>query len=56
MNPRTIVGLGLGALFLYWIVQAPVGAARVIRSLFEWAVSMLALIADRVVAFLNALM
>lgn len=43
------------ALFLYWVVQDPVGAAAMIREVFDWLLSTLQLIAERVVQFLTAL-
>lgn len=43
------------ALFLYWVVQDPVGAAEMIRTVFEAALSFLQLVAERVVQFLSAL-
>lgn len=43
------------ALLLYWVVQDPVGAAVMIREVFDWALEFLQLIAERVVQFLSAL-
>ena len=43
------------ALFLYWVVQDPVGAASMIREVFYWTLGFLQLIAERVVQFLSAL-
>ncbi|MEO6866930.1 MAG: hypothetical protein ABI200_02810 [Gaiellales bacterium] len=47
--------LAIVALFLYWIVQDPVGAAAMIREVFEWIFEFLRLVAERVVQFLSAL-
>lgn len=47
--------LAVVALFLYWVVQDPVGAAAMIRQVFEWTLSFLQLVAERVVQFLSAL-
>jgi hypothetical protein len=55
MKMKHLVAAGLIALFLYWLVQDPVGAAAMIRGVFDWTVDMLQLIAARVVQFLNAL-
>ena len=43
------------ALFLYWVVQDPVGAAAMIREVFDWSLGFLQLVAERVVQFLSAL-
>ena len=50
-----IVVLAIIALFLYWVVQDPVGAAAMIRGVFYWTLDFLSLIAERVVQFLSAL-
>jgi hypothetical protein len=42
-------------LFLYWVVQDPMGAADMLRVVFDWTMEMLQLIASRFVQFLNAL-
>jgi len=47
--------LAIVALFLYWVVQDPVGAAAMIREIFDWALGFLQLMAERVVQFLSAL-
>jgi cell shape-determining protein MreC len=47
--------LAIVALFLYWVVQDPVGAAAMIREVFEWSLGFLQLVAERVVQFLSAL-
>jgi hypothetical protein len=47
--------LALVALFLYWVVQDPVGAAAMIREVFDWSLGFLQLLAERVVQFLSAL-
>lgn len=54
-RPQSLFVLAVVALFLYWVVQDPVGAAAMIRSVFEWALSFLQLLAQRVVEFLGAL-
>ncbi len=51
----TLLPIVLIVLLLYWVVQDPVGAADMIRGVFEWAISFLQLVADRVVQFLSAL-
>jgi hypothetical protein len=43
------------ALFLYWVVQDPVGAAAMIREVFDWTLGFLQLVAERIVQFLSAL-
>lgn len=43
------------ALFLYWVVQDPVGAAAMIRQVFDWTLGFLQLVAERIVQFLSAL-
>lgn len=50
-----IVVLAIVALFLYWVVQDPVGAAAMIREVFDWSLGFLQLVAERVVQFLSAL-
>lgn len=50
-----LIVLALVALVLYWVVQDPVGAAAMIRSIFERALAFLQLIAERFVQFLSAL-
>jgi hypothetical protein len=47
--------LAIVALFLYWVVQDPIGAAAMIRQVFEWTLGFLQLLAERVVQFLTAL-
>lgn len=53
MQPIAAV-LGIG-LFLYWVVQDPVGAASVIKHVVNGAGDLIELIANRVVRFLDAL-
>jgi hypothetical protein len=55
MKWRTVVLVGLIALFLYWVVQDPIGAAAMITAVFTWTMEMLQLLASRFVQFLNAL-
>lgn len=43
------------ALLLYWVVQDPIGAAAMIREVFDWVLGFLQLVAERVVQFLSAL-
>lgn len=50
-----VVVLAIVALFLYWVVQDPVGAAAMIREVFDWTLGFLQLVAERVVQFLSAL-
>jgi hypothetical protein len=50
-----IVILAIVALFLYWVVQDPVGAAAMIREVFYWLLGFLQLMAERIVQFLSAL-
>lgn len=50
-----IVILAAVALLLYWVVQDPVGAAAMIREVFDWLLGFLQLLAERVVQFLSAL-
>jgi hypothetical protein len=47
--------LAVVALLLYWVVQDPVGAAAMIREVFDWTLGFLKLVAERVVQFLSAL-
>lgn len=47
--------LGIIALFLYWVVQDPVGAAAMIHGVFDWLLGFLQLMAERIVQFLSAL-
>ena len=56
MPARSWVIIGVVALLLYWIVQEPTGAADTIRLVIDWAGSMLALIATRLVEFMGALL
>ena len=55
MNSKSLIPLAVVALLLYWIVQAPIGAADFIHSAWTWSIHLTQLIADRVVAFLDAL-
>ena len=55
MKLQHVLAAGIVALFLYWVVQDPVGAATMIKHVFEWLLDFLQLIASRIVAFLNAL-
>lgn len=50
-----IVVIAVVALFLYWVVQDPVGAAAMIRDVFDWTLGFLQLVAERIVQFLSAL-
>lgn len=50
-----IIFFAIVALFLYWVVQDPVGAAAMIREIFYWVLGFLQLLAERVVQFLSAL-
>ncbi|MCW2927916.1 MAG: hypothetical protein JWM86_1884 [Thermoleophilia bacterium] len=50
-----IVVFALVALFLYWVVQDPIGAAAMLREVFEWLLGFLQLLAERFVQFLSAL-
>lgn len=43
------------ALFLYWVVQDPIGAADMIHSVFSGILAFLQLVAERIVQFLGAL-
>jgi cell shape-determining protein MreC len=47
--------LAIVALLLYWVVQDPVGAAAMIREVFDWTLGFLQLVAERIVQFLSAL-
>lgn len=51
----SLVVIAIIALFLYWVVQDPVGAAAMIREIFDWTLGFLQLVAERVVQFLSAL-
>jgi hypothetical protein len=55
MKLQPLVALAVVALFLYWVVQDPVGAAAMIKQVVEWVVDLLQLVANRVVQFLSAL-
>lgn len=55
MKLQPIVALCVVALFLYWVVQDPLGAATMINHVFTWGVDFLQLIANRFVQFLGAL-
>lgn len=50
-----VVVVGIIALFLYWVVQDPVGAAAMIRDVFDWTLGFLQMLAERIVQFLSAL-
>jgi cell shape-determining protein MreC len=50
-----VVLLAVVALLLYWVVQDPIGAAAMIRTVFDWILDFLQLVAERVVQFLAAL-
>ena len=50
-----VIVLGVIALFLYWVVQDPVGAAAMIRDVFDWLFGFLQMLAERIVQFLSAL-
>ncbi|MCW2950078.1 MAG: hypothetical protein JWN41_1091 [Thermoleophilia bacterium] len=52
---QSLVLIAIVALFLYWVVQDPVGAARMIHDVFDWMLGFLRLVAERVVQFLSAL-
>lgn len=52
---QPIVIVAVVALFLYWVVEDPVGAAAMIRDVFTWILEFLQLVAERVVQFLGAL-
>jgi hypothetical protein len=55
MKLPALIAAGVVALFLYWVVQDPVGAAEMIRVVWENALALLSLVAERLVEFLNAL-
>lgn len=55
MRLRPLILAGVIALFLYWVVNDPVGAALVLQQLWEVALNLLQLVAARLVEFLNAL-
>lgn len=52
---QPLVVIAIVALFLYWVVQDPIGAAAMIHEVFTWILGFLQLIAERVVQFLSAL-
>ncbi|MBC7462249.1 MAG: hypothetical protein H7287_12880 [Thermoleophilia bacterium] len=52
---QSLILIAMIALLLYWVVQDPIGAADMIRSIFDWVLGALRLIAERVVQFLSAL-
>ncbi len=54
-KPPPVLVLAIIALFMYWVVQDPVGAAAMIRGVFDWLLGFLQLVAERVVQFLGAL-
>ena len=55
MKARPLLLVSIVALFLYWVVQDPMGAADMLRVVFDWSLAALQLIAERIVQFLNAL-
>lgn len=55
VKPPPVLVLAIVALLLYWVVQDPIGAAAMIRSVFDWTLGFLQLVAERVVQFLSAL-
>lgn len=55
MKSKPIVAAIVVGLFLYWVVQDPLGAANAIQQLTTWVASLVGLIAQRIVQFLNAL-
>ena len=55
MKLQPLVALAVVALFLYWVVQDPIGAAGMIKVVFTFALHLLQLVAARIVQFLNAL-
>jgi len=55
MKLKPVLVAAVVGLFLYWVVQDPVGAAAMIHSVFSWSVDLLQLLAARIVQFLNAL-
>ena len=50
-----IAVIAIVALLLYWVVQDPIGAAAMIREVFDWTLGFLQLVAERIVQFLSAL-
>jgi hypothetical protein len=52
---QPIVAAVVVGLFLYWVVQDPLGAADAIRQVATWAATLVGLVAQRLVQFLNAL-
>jgi len=54
-KPQSLIMFGVIALFLYWVVQDPVGAAAMIHTVTAQAGHLLALVANRIVQFLSAL-
>ncbi len=56
MKPHPLMLLGIVALFLYWVVQDPVGAASMLSTVFDAIVAFAQMVANRVVEFLNALL
>ena len=52
---QPLVLFAIVALFLYWVVQDPIGAAAMIREVFKWILGFMQLLAERVVQFLSAL-
>lgn len=55
MKLRPIAVIAIVALFLYWVVQDPIGAAQAIRHVSDATVGLLKVIATRIVQFLGAL-
>jgi hypothetical protein len=56
MKPHPLLLLGILALFLYWVVQDPIGAAAMLDTVFDAIVHFAQMVANRVVEFLNALL
>lgn len=56
MKPHPLLLLGVIALFLYWVVQDPVGAAAMLATVFDFIVHFGQMVANRIVEFLNALL
>jgi hypothetical protein len=52
---QSLIIVALVALLLYWVVNDPVGAAKMIHGTFNWILGFLQLIAQRFVQFLSAL-
>lgn len=52
---QPIVIFAVIALFLYWVVNDPIGAAAMIHDVFDWLLGFSQLLAERVVQFLSAL-